>query len=1005
MVKSAEKADFLFDFEYNITMNNFVFIVMYFVAATIIICLEAVLTMRCLKDNNKTKRWLGFCALFASIVLISYSVTIFLDARTQYFLISIFSSIYFIAIDLTLFSFCNFTYGLTNVKFNRIHSILFKIGVPILVFDIISLALNPFTSHAVRYVVRDTFIANYHYEILPLYYFHLAVSYVMIIVFLSELVKKLFSVPLDYRKQYIYVIAGISFIVILNAFFLFFPFLRPYNFLDYSLFGYGIAMSIIYWAAYVYPEKGMMDTFRSHLLESINQGVILFDYEKKIIIWNSKCQEMFPNISFSKEMKMENFLEQAKMKVDLSEGDFTLQSYIRGKNELKPIRLDFSTLKNKNQESIGNILVFSDYQLDVDILTGFQSWEDFLKHPVHFMDCSVVVMDANGLGMINKKYGKNEGDQIILQLSKAMVDNFDTDTHFIRGMEAQLIAICTHPDEEKMNRTIQKIQSAVAHSFQYGIEFIYDGKSDILDAIDIATSSMREKKLLDENSKHSNLLNSLIKALEECDSDTESHVKRTRMLGQKLGDRIGLSDAQQSDLSLLCLLHDIGKIGIPLDILNKPGKLTESEWKVICSHVEKGYQIAMSSPELEGIAQMILHHHERWDGKGYPDGLSRETIPYLSRIISVVDAFDAMVNNRSYRNAMSKKEAMEELRRCAGTQFDPSIVAEFLAMIETIEIDEASVLEDGKTSIYLNSKADKDEDYISSAIQNVDYVHYISFLDHRIYAVDDSFYDLTGYTKEEAVHILQTDLIPEKDREEYIITIAKQLYTKPIVFFEHRLQRKDGTILNVFCSGRRYYDSSLRQEMVDIIVFDSAKTYSVKHARAIESTKHENQLEHWENKYRRDSLTGLLNHESFKNDLEEILLKNQKSVMMLMIDVDHFKEFNDSKGHHAGDEFLIQLAQCIEQKLRKNDLACRMGGDEYACALLFPKKVSKERMIERSREIFADISKSIEEMYPGTTISMGVCIAKDENDTFNELYKKADKQLYNSKKNGRARVS
>lgn len=135
-------------------------------------------------------------------------------------------------------------------------------------------------------------------------------------------------------------------------------------------------------------------------------------------------------------------------------------------------------------------------------------------------------------------------------------------------------------------------------------------------------------------------------------------------------------------MSLLCLLHDIGKIGVPLEILNKPGKLSDEEWEILRSHTEKGYVIANSNHELKGIAEEIRHHHERWDGSGYPDGLSGESIPLLSRIIAVVDAYDAMINNRSYKSAISVSSAMEELEQCAGSQFDPFIVSEFLLMLK-----------------------------------------------------------------------------------------------------------------------------------------------------------------------------------------------------------------------------------------------------------------------------------------------------------------------------------
>ena len=117
-------------------------------------------------------------------------------------------------------------------------------------------------------------------------------------------------------------------------------------------------------------------------------------------------------------------------------------------------------------------------------------------------------------------------------------------------------------------------------------------------------------------------------------------------------------------------------------VLLKPGKLTDEEWEVMKTHTEKGYRIANASKELKPIAEYILHHHERWDGQGYPGGLSGEEIPILSRIITVVDSHDVMVHDRPYHKAMSHAEAVEELLRCSGSQFDPHIVTIFLQVLQ-----------------------------------------------------------------------------------------------------------------------------------------------------------------------------------------------------------------------------------------------------------------------------------------------------------------------------------
>ena len=175
---------------------------------------------------------------------------------------------------------------------------------------------------------------------------------------------------------------------------------------------------------------------------------------------------------------------------------------------------------------------------------------------------------------------------------------------------------------------------------------------------------------------------SLSKAIDLRDSDTEGHCRRVVEYSVMMGRFLRFSD---EDLLRLChgaLLHDIGKIGVPDAILHKPGPLTEEEWTVMRTHPQLGALLVADVRQLEKAREVILAHHERFDGKGYPNGLAGESVPLAARVFTIADAFDAMISDRPYRKAMSLPEARAEVRRCSGTQFDPQAVMAFESISE-----------------------------------------------------------------------------------------------------------------------------------------------------------------------------------------------------------------------------------------------------------------------------------------------------------------------------------
>ncbi len=175
-------------------------------------------------------------------------------------------------------------------------------------------------------------------------------------------------------------------------------------------------------------------------------------------------------------------------------------------------------------------------------------------------------------------------------------------------------------------------------------------------------------------------LEALGSALETRDVGTEAHSRRVLDYSLAIARILGVPERELKDIEYGVLLHDFGKIGIPDAILLKPGPLTPEEWKIMRTHPELGRRLTERIPFLRGAASIVYHHHERWDGTGYPVGLKGEEIPLGARIFAVTDAFDAMTFNRPYSRAVSFEAAKAEIRRCAGSQFDPRAVETFLSI-------------------------------------------------------------------------------------------------------------------------------------------------------------------------------------------------------------------------------------------------------------------------------------------------------------------------------------
>ncbi len=304
---------------------------------------------------------------------------------------------------------------------------------------------------------------------------------------------------------------------------------------------------------------------------------------------------------------------------------------------------------------------------------------------------TIIVCDLDGLKLINDTLGHHKGDQLLINCAQLLKKNLRSSDILARVGGDEFVAIMPRTDKKTAELIFKRIRSAVDKynetnsqlplSISMGYAISEKGTSPLLETYKEADDLMYRDKLHKGAGAKSQIINSLMITLGERDFITEGHASRLEDLCRKMGKEVNLSQKQISDLSLLAQVHDLGKVGIPDHILLKQGDLSDEEWKIMRTHPEKGHRIASASADLHGIADLILHHHEWWDGNGYPKGLAGEDIPVECRILAVVDAFDAMTSDRPYMQAISIKEAVKELKQKIGSQFDPRMVDVFLNII------------------------------------------------------------------------------------------------------------------------------------------------------------------------------------------------------------------------------------------------------------------------------------------------------------------------------------
>lgn len=309
----------------------------------------------------------------------------------------------------------------------------------------------------------------------------------------------------------------------------------------------------------------------------------------------------------------------------------------------------------------------------------------------HSTSMGMVMCDLDGLKLINDTLGHDKGDKLLVDAARIINSSLDGNAILCRMGGDEFAIFVPYCTENNINAICSRIRGSIKKynaknkiiplSISLGYALCYGLPKSLEDLFKEADNDMYREKLNNSHSIRNALVQALMKTLEARDFITEGHGERLREMAVRLGKHMGLSEQRILDLQLLAQFHDLGKVGVPDSILFKPSSLTESEIIQMQRHCEIGYKIAQVHPDLNNISDLILRHHERWDGKGYPLGIEREQIPLECRILAVIDAYDAMVNDRPYRKGMRKKDAIMELVRNAGSQFDPKLVHRFLKIL------------------------------------------------------------------------------------------------------------------------------------------------------------------------------------------------------------------------------------------------------------------------------------------------------------------------------------
>ena len=551
---------------------------------------------------------------------------------------------------------------------------------------------------------------------------------------------------------------------------------------------------------------------------------------------------------------------------------------------------------------------------------------------------------------------------------------------------------------------------------------------------------------------HLSTVEALATAIDAKDQTTHCHVRRVQIFAAGMGRVLGLSENEIEALKAGALLHDIGKLAVPDHILNKPGRLTSAEFEKMKVHTTVGAEILTRVNFPYPVVPIVRHHHEQWDGQGYPDGLQGEQIPVTARILSIVDCFDSVREDRPFRRGMTRDEAIALLLRGSGTHFDPQVVELFLENLSRFEEEIAALGLEHHGSEEAESAggaALSEADLPAQGARNSALMAYdqIKNAHREVYALYEiartfgsslNIEDTVSILINKVGHVVPFDTCVVYLHDELkAYATAAHVAGKNAEAFQHRCVAPGEGVTGFALANRRsihrinpkldfrglqlpadceYRSMAALPLVKDDRLLGALSVYSLElneysddHMRLLETVARLaadalfNAMHHAEaeSNAMTDPLTGLPNARSMYLRFEQEASRARRThhpFQVIMMDLDEFKEVNDTYGHKVGDQMLREVARILQGQLREYDFLARYAGDEFVAIV---QELDSEHVEELRQRIEQCVSKfSLRVMADRRArvgISVGAATFGLEGETLDQLLISADQAMYRAK--------